>query len=308
MEDLLCGCLVSADGLCEDEYLCTSFCNSSATGDVGEGCAATQTCYFDLLRSANVHGCAEQPDPPGTKSGGLPCTTNAECRSGRCSSFFLTGQATYCHDWCAADAYCPSSQTVCRPVPSFDGFDAVCWPKSRNPIGTGGIGSSCIINGQCNHGYCSPLTAECTKACCNDDTCPAGWACTLDGEDVLTSEYAEDAGPGAPCSATSDCSGTQECDPVSGTCVWRMTDTVPLCTRDPTGAEQRPAGAACTWSRQCKSSFCDALTSTCIEMCCTDAVCPTGLTCELQLVETRQGVTQARICVNRPRPGVWLER
>ena len=99
------------------------------------------------------------------------------------------------------------------------------------------------------------------------------------------------------------------CFLAEGLCAWRLAETAPMCLADASGQDTRPAGAACTVNADCRSNFCDALNSVCVEVCCSDATCPAGLTCELQTVQTTADLaTQARLCVNLSTDEVWVRQ
>src|SRR5690606_35294525 len=78
-DDLLCDCAVNRAGNCQGDYICTALCNASEPGALGDGCASDQTCFYDLLRSASVHGCAVTTDTPGTLGGGVACSSDDQC-------------------------------------------------------------------------------------------------------------------------------------------------------------------------------------------------------------------------------------
>ena len=72
-----------------------------------------------------------------------------------------------------------------------------------------------------------------------------------------------------------------------------------MCLKDAAGQDTRRAGAACTQNSDCQSNFCEAALSVCVEVCCSDATCPAGLTCELLTVQTTaDAATSSRVCVN----------
>jgi len=294
MEDLICACAVDATGTCGGNYFCTAFCNTSVTGPLGDGCASNQACMYDLLRSANVHGCGVVTSSLGTKRGGESCTKDVDCRSNSCYNF--PGNK-FCLDYCGSDDYCTASSTRCGFKPTSTNLDAICYPNAVLP-GTAAVGATCTTNTQCDHGLCTATTRKCTEPCCKDADCPAGYNCSLAGNNI-DSTYAIPP-PGAPtCAVTTDCPAGMYCLSGSQVCAWILTETPPMCLADATGQGTRQAGAACTTNLQCRSNFCDATLSVCVETCCNDTACPTGLSCEYQIVESAPDrVTNSRVCVN----------
>lgn len=62
-------------------------------------------------------------------------------------------------------------------------------------------------------------------------------------------------------------------------------------------------------NNQCESQFCEKDLGICIEPCCADSTCPTGLECQMQFVQTSSNrATQARVCVNVTVPDVIQKR
>ncbi len=310
--DLLCACSVNNSGACTGNYICTSLCNSSETGPVGDGCAVGQACFYDLLRSANVHGCAATDTVVGTKEGGVACAADTECRSGYCEMFFTgSGQKTYCSDFCGSDAYCATS-AVCRAIRSSTNLDGRCWPMGRPGLGASTVGQSCTQDSTCDHGVCTTVaggTAKiCTEPCCSDTDCGAGFTCSLQGDQVSTTYVYPP--PGAPaCTGDAQCPTGMMCYTGGGVCAWRLTETTPMCVPDVSSQGTRRAGAACALNRECQSNFCERTLGVCVETCCSDATCPDGLSCEYQVVQTTADrASQARICVNQSSDAVFLRK
>jgi hypothetical protein len=300
-EDLICGCIVGPTGSCSGDYRCTSFCNSSATGAVGDGCGDDMTCLFDLQRSANVHGCAVTTNTPGMLTGGEACGSDDECRSLNCDRICIGPGCNqkYCIDWCGSDVYCTDPGSTCRLARGSGNLDGRCWPVGGPFLGTGAVGSACTADSQCDHGFCSALTGTCSEACCSDNDCDGGFGCSLAGEQVNTGfAFVPDAP--ATCNVDTDCS-TGIC--LGNECAYRLTETSPMCMADNAGQGTRRAGSACSANLECRSGFCESTLGVCVEACCNDESCPSGLGCELQIVEVpaanNEGrVTQARVCVN----------
>jgi hypothetical protein len=297
--------LVDRRGEPTGEYICTAFCNTSETGDLGDGCAEDQTCFYDLLRSANVHGCARNIDPLGTLRAGEACTADDECRSNSCVRYFTGPNGKYCRDYCGSDSYCPARDTVCRiETPSMNGY---CWPDTN--MGTSMTGDTCTSDSACDHNFCADVEGNrfCTEACCTGTDCPNGFVCSLEGEQSDSGyAYPEEGAP--VCANNNDCPGQQVC--ITGNvCARILSETSPMCVPAANQQGSRQAGAACRQNLDCASNFCELTLGVCVSSCCNDNVCPEGLTCELQVVETHDDrVTSARVCVNFSTEEVLLRR
>jgi hypothetical protein len=303
-DNLICGCIIGSNRRCSGDYRCTSMCNASTTGGVGDLCAADEVCGLDLVNSSNVHGCRVEPSTIGVTEAGVACENDAECRSASCARHFVgSGQKTYCADFCASDAYCPADNTVCR-LDTIT-MDAECWPVGRPRVGSTPVGEACSApfsgDAECDHGLCADdgLETYCTEACCTDSDCPSGYTCSTQGERQSTS-YIIPTNAGQSCATDLECPGEQVCFLSQGICAHSFIETIPMCLKDEPAQGARRAGAACTSGSQCASAHCSSVTNTCVEICCSNSTCPLGLTCELQAIETRQGeATTARICVNQ---------
>jgi hypothetical protein len=263
---LICVESLGPSGRPTGDYTCTSFCNFSPVGaGLGDGCASDQTCGSSLTPTANLHGCAVSTDI-GAKLAWQSCSRDDECRSGNCDTdgrLAGGGNQKYCQDYCGSDAYCPSG-TTCQ---LWGGYSARCYSvlsaQARD------FGQSCTNSGSgyCRAGYWACVSGTCTKVCCRNSDCPAGYACALEGGDY----------PG----------------PIGGY------DTAPVCWPLGSGAHNRLAGAACTSNGQCASEFCDVSLGVCVDLCCHDATCPQGLRCESAVVTRSDGhQTFARVCLN----------
>ncbi|MBN2361496.1 MAG: putative metal-binding motif-containing protein, partial [Deltaproteobacteria bacterium] len=271
-ERLICVESLGPSGRPTGDYTCTSFCNFSQLGlGLGDGCASNQTCSSSLTPTANLHGCSVATDF-GTKASGLACSRDTECRSGNCYSDGRIPQLKqyYCTDLCGSDAYCANG-TTCQLWGSYTGH---CY-KPLAGYQTLGFGVACssttatkCVNGNLACVEFSTGNKKCTKPCCDNSECPAGYFCSLKGNDA--------AGP------------------IGGY------DTVPVCWPEATATEHdRVAGQACSTNNQCASEFCDRTLDVCVDICCNDSNCPLGLSCESALV-TRANNHQsfARVCVN----------
>ncbi len=310
--DQICACLIQGRS-CSGNWRCTSFCNSSATGPLGDGCQADQTCGLDLLYSANIHGCNVNTDPPGTKLGGVACSQDNECRSLQCDKPCVGPGCNqkYCTDLCTADDRCGAG-AVCRvfrtPATTSAGgnMDGRCYPVSLIG-GTTTVGNACTSDSSCNHAICTtdPNTAAkyCSQSCCDDSDCSGGYTCSYSG----SAEEARVAfsPPGAKaCTADSQCVGDGGfC--FNNKCSWRITETTGQCIKDVAAQGVRVAGQACVTNSQCRSNFCEKDLGICVEPCCADSGCPNGLECEKQFVQTTSDrATQGRVCINTSIDGV----
>lgn len=310
-EKQLCACILS-NRSCTGDYRCTSFCNSSDTGAIGDGCQTNQTCGLDLRYSANVHGCNVNTAVPGALRGGATCSQDSQCRSLTCEKVGVGNAPKICWDLCTSDDRCAPG-SICRitrqaPTANTGGnMDGRCWVSSGYGVGTTAIGSACTSDTACNRGLCTtdPNTSQryCTEGCCTDSDCGSGYTCSYGGvsEQALVVLPVEGADS---CTADSQCVGKGgRC--YQGKCAWNIVETTGQCIKDVAAQGTRRAGQACTTNSQCASQFCERDLGICVEPCCADSTCPTGLECKLEFVQTRaDNATQARVCVNVSYPGV----
>ena len=74
---------------------------------------------------------------------------------------------------------------------------------------------------------------------------------------------------------------------------------MPVCWPNGAGLHNRVAGQACTSNGQCESEFCDRTLGVCIDICCNDASCPAGLSCEsAEMIRPDGHQLFERACVN----------
>ena len=214
-----------------------------------------------------------------------------------------------CDDYCGSDDYCIGAGTSCRLARSSTNLDGQCWPDASPLLGAAAVGESCTRDFDCDHGLCATDGAQryCTEACCTDSDCPGGFHCSLAGDQVDTT-YVTVPTDADDCTTDANCPTGQVCFIADGKCAWRLAETSPMCLRDDNGQGTRQAGAACAANGDCQSDFCEAELGVCVDVCCSDEACPSGLACELQTVQTSvDQVTSARVCVNLSVDGV-LER
>jgi hypothetical protein len=241
-QELICACVLDATGACTGSYMCTGYCNSSETGDVGDGCLANQTCLLDILLAANVHACTQAPESPGAKHGGEACSADSECRSLDCARICSGPGCYYCLDYCGSDAYCPASSTVCWLGRESDNMDGRCWLTSLPQIGSTQIGDTCSADAECDHGFCANDAGMqyCTAVCCSDADCPADYTCSLRGDQIDTS-YVYSPPDSTSCINTPDCPTGMIC--FDELCSWLLTETTPMCLADMSGQGDRTAAA-----------------------------------------------------------------
>ncbi len=301
-EDMLCACIVNSAGDCTGDYRCTPYCNWSETGPIGDGCGSDQTCLYDLLRSANIHGCGITTDTPGTAGGGEACTDDTDCRSLNCDRLCRGPGCNqdYCQDYCSSDAYCGTG-AVCQIRRLSDNIDGRCWPSGGPLLGSSSVGQSCTGDTDCDHGFCTgdPNGGSdyCTEPCCQDSDCPSGYNCSTRG-DAIDTTYVYSDPDGISCNTDADCTGDGGVC-LNNECAWRLVETTPMCVKDVSGQGSRVAGQACSQNSECESNFCESSLGICLSTCCNDSTCPTGLTCESQVVQTdAERVSRARVCIN----------
>jgi hypothetical protein len=313
--DLNCACVFDGSAVCTGTYTCVDFCNTSDTGPAGDGCSATQTCSLSVLYTADLSACFEASSTPGTKLAGAACSAASECRSLDCDRICVGPGCSqkYCLDHCASDAYCPSPSAVCRLFRQGTALRGSCRPTIDPGLGAKAIGDACTNDSECDHGFCGVGTGVCTASCCTDSDCPGNYSCSLGGDLIDTAFVYFEPDPPA-CTVDSQCD-TNLCSTASGKCVHLLTETAGQCVPDIALQGTRPAGASCSANRDCRSQFCDARLEICLETCCSDSNCPTGLKCERQAVETRAAtgsepsrVTNARVCVSVSQGEVWKRK
>ncbi|RLB47895.1 MAG: hypothetical protein DRJ42_24400 [Deltaproteobacteria bacterium] len=287
-DDLLCGQVIGRGGMLSGNWVCTSMCEGSYTGELGAGCTATQTCLYRVTATDNLHGCAETADPIGTLGGGAVCGADDECRSGNCDKLCVGPgcNTKYCIDYCShhdpgSDGSCAAG-SICElrriVTATTRAMYATC---QRDDNGAGTTGSSCAGSTSCLWGTQSCVSGICAEPCALDSQCPTGTHCSFQGGAVNLGTY----GATAP-------------SYVAG---MTATETVPVClTNTGAGLHNRQAGAACTQNGDCESQFCEATLNVCIAGCTSDSSCPTGLGCDTQYITTSAGVTFARVCVSSP--------
>jgi hypothetical protein len=284
-EDLECGCILDANGLCTNNYRCASFCEGSYTGPMGAGCTATQTCEYRWTESDNQHACSETTATLGTKLGGATCTADSECRSGTCDILEVGGTQKYCIDFCSHDATgaggCATG-TVCEILRSTTIANEFQYASCGLSNGTQGQDQSCT--GGCKWGTGSCVNNTCSAPCGDNTQCPSGTHhCSLRGTFVTTGNWTT----GVP----------------TGVVGKPAMESVPVCRPNSgTGLHNRRGGAACTQNSDCTSEFCEATLKVCVELCSQDSTCPAGLTCDPVYMATSTAttapITWGRACVN----------
>lgn len=275
---LICVESLRAGGQRSGTFTCTSLCNTTSPGlGLGDSCDVDETCGSRLTPTANLHGCAVTTGF-GAKAPGQTCGGDDECRSGIClRDGRFTGNVKYCTDFCGSDAYCPSGTTCQASSAGQSGqclrvHPAQTLSPGANCTSTTGIScvngsASCVDLGGGAPGCDAGDSCRCEDICCTNADCRDGEYCSLRGDTV----------PG----------------PAGGV------DTVPVCFPETPTNGGRPAGAACDTSAHCASEFCDVILGVCVDTCCNDSTCPTGLSCESEVVTLPSGSqTIARVCVS----------
>ncbi|MBI1946262.1 MAG: putative metal-binding motif-containing protein [Deltaproteobacteria bacterium] len=268
---LICVESLNAGGGGTGDFTCTSFCNLTSPGlGLGDSCDVDETCASALTPTVNLHGCAVTTGF-GARAVGQACSRDSDCRSGTClSDQRLTGPPDkYCTDLCTHEDSCPGALN-CQASAAAPSYGRCMKVLSQQDLA---LGATCTTTNaaRCVNGSasCADVAGQrrCREICCGDADCAGSERCAL-------------VGPAVP-------------GPNGGV------DTVALCSPDTAGNGGRPAGAACSANLQCESELCDSDLRVCIEPCCFDAMCPTGLICESALFELPSGSqTFARMCLN----------
>ncbi len=194
------------------KQLCTQTCCTS--GD----CPTSFVC-FGAGTGGNycVPAARAQRATGGTKTPGMACGNNDECRSGLCDS----GR---CLDTCCNAAECAAG-TTCRvkgvsvPPPVRE-----VWACAAPEVGaTRTSGETCSTAPKCANDNCSGIPQKCRPSCCNNSACTgmgAGAFCAY-GTFITTNSYAKwcldmnAAGStpvGGSCNGDIDCQ-TRLCEP-----------------------------------------------------------------------------------------------
>ena len=219
-----CSLIIDSNGNPTGSSVCTSNCNSSETGQVGEFCASNQACSLAIPGSANLAVCQQSLSTAGVLLGGEVCNSDDECRSGLCdrlSSGGPGGSQKYCIDHCGSDTYCTATDTNCRLRRTAAEIDTVCWNVAL-PTGITGVGSTCSIDSDCDHGLCATVNGAnvCTEACVRDSDCLIGFTCSLQGDAVATNLLLPDPASMTVCSSDSDCEAGLQCLTTSSQCAF----------------------------------------------------------------------------------------
>lgn len=108
------------------------------------------------------------PPATGGAAAGASCTTNNQCRSGRCVS--MTGIGMRCLDTCCLGANC-TSPTICR-ITSFTNPTRIGWGCGQT-IGTRDAGAVCAQTTDCKNDNCIGVSSDrlCRPSCCGTASC-----------------------------------------------------------------------------------------------------------------------------------------
>ena len=268
--------LICTSNVATGELTCGSFCNQTTGTGLNDSCQANEGCYRNLIDSANLHLCSVLT--VGAKTPGQTCTAGTECRSGDC---LLDGTTRYCSDKCTHESGCNAATTcyaqrnpiVPGPGPQIQGYYYYSFCRADSLItGTRTLGQACT-GAECHAGTDACFNGKCTEPCCAHSDCAAGFACSI-------------AGPKA---STGYVSGTAP-----------IVSVLPACVGS---TAVRVSGAACAANSECRSGLCEKTRNICVDVCCNDASCPNGTTCEPVTLKLNTGeMTTMRGCVFAPVP------
>jgi len=239
---LFCGSdSVLGDAVKTTGPLCTKPCCKS------EDCPSDFVCYgpgtggtYCVKPALLQRGSANGASP-----GGASCATPESCRSGVCA-----GTTKVCTDACCSDADCASPAVCRRTYVEGHNLFACAVP----PGGTTGNDTACSLGSDCTSGLCAVNGSgfgECKPHGCGKTSCLA--------KSPPASGY--------------------------GTCAYLQTSGAPeflgTCLHNAENPQGSPGsgvvGTPCdptkTFTSDCKTSFCDAVTKLCTDVCCVDADC-----------------------------------
>lgn len=230
-------------------FVCVLPCCSGSDCPVGFGC----------LQQPGVKFCIPATLYPGATfqvADGGPCVNATQCQSGSCS---FDADGGRCVETC-----CTTDDCALAPIHTCQGYSAdasspflkLCdldptqyhYACLEYPNCTVPPGQPCQSSYECTTLMCDDMYGTsghlCADFCCSNVDCPAGTSCRM---------YAEES-PG-----------------------FTHPMLTPLCLKD--GGV--PVGQACTYGSDCLGGDCVA--STCRQLCCSEADCPGGQTCRLDL-------------------------
>ncbi len=199
----------------------------------------------------------------------------------------------YCSDLCGNDAYCGASATcIVRFVPQtsyYSFYTGSCMANALAYEGTKLTGESCTTGKSppdCKWGDESCVNGKCAAPCCRNSDCPGTHFCNGAAKNTFVN---------------------------ASTGGLRVATSMPLCTPR-TSAGTRVAGAECSRNADCLSQFCEKTTlgGKCVDLCCSDASCANGTTCEMVFVKKKVPASadypngeygsSMRVCVHTPLP------
>jgi hypothetical protein len=138
--------------------ICTRACCESASCPEGFVCRAGTSGSSVCVRASDVSLTV------GTGAPFAKCSNGSECRSGVCDGT--------CTDGCCGNLSCSTTGTC-----SFKSDNKfVC----RAAVGSGGYGSSCLDDSDCQSGFCNDIgffSGTCSKHCCSSNDCNSGSRC-----------------------------------------------------------------------------------------------------------------------------------
>lgn len=157
----------------------SSWCDPDANVCL-EQCARDSDCagfgsqcwVFEHRDSTNTPAFANLCVLLGGAGAGAACTSNAACRSGICNR--LTGR---CSRLCCRDQDCGPTENCVMYTLDASNLAKICAPRGPT-TGTGALGTSCLINTDCETSLCQPVDAsqpsgptQCTSRCCTNADC-----------------------------------------------------------------------------------------------------------------------------------------
>jgi hypothetical protein len=261
---------------------------------------------------------------------GCPCSGDSACDSNICADsatvpaglYTAAGGSNFCTQTCCSSADCGAG-TVCFAA---GGSDSVAGNFCVNPawlgrgtgatLGTQPGGGACSTGRDCRSGLCTGNT--CVDTCCSTAAageCATGTSCRFDnftGAVAFDKNYVAWCGQagngqnGDTCSSDGNCKSnlcdgpdgcadacrnTGECSPGESCAyvnpVGSTTEVVAACF---SGAGNSSEGSSCSSDAQCKSQFCDTVTSECTDVCFTNADCSkSGWRCRPEAVTLQSG-------------------
>jgi uncharacterized protein (TIGR03382 family) len=305
---------IGAIGADDTAGICALYPGGGSADCTTTGCPSGYECVSGT--------CRRTMPPAGGGAMCAPCGSGADCANGVCLRYPDGG--TYCGADCSSSADCapgdrcvavsgagnqcvrgPVGRETCATAPAGCTSDAQCASGQRCnvatgacealPTGSGALGASCAVAGDCASGLC--IAGRCSQTCNWLDTrsCPGGFYCngmatgTCD-QGLCVPGSAGSAPIGAACRASTECESllcdrgicTTPCIPGGavgcGAGYACQAGTSPGCG----SCQQAGAmGDMCTSSADCLSGLCamQGGGSFCTALCDATSPCPRGFGC-----------------------------